>query len=81
MRISTPHLHALLHVKKVIEQMKAMKQQMPLTQREREVLCESLERAYDRAEYLLTPQVIQALADDEAATEREDADVSRVSFP
>ena len=80
MRISTPHLHALLHVKKVIEQMKAMKQ-MPRTQREREVLCESLERAYDRAECLLTPQVMQMLVDDEAATEREDADVSRVSFP
>jgi hypothetical protein len=81
MRISTPHLHALLHVKKVIGQMKAMKKQMPLTQREREVLCESLERAYDRAECLLTPQVMQMLVDDEAATEREDADVPRVSFP
>src|SRR5450755_4257303 len=61
MRISTPHLHALLHVKKVIEQMKAMKQ-MPFTQREREELCESLERAYDRAESLLTTELMQALA-------------------
>ena len=80
MRSSTTHLHALLHVKRMIEQMKAM-ERLPLTDREREVLGESLERAYDRAECLLTPQVMQMLADDEAATEREDADVSRVSFP
>jgi hypothetical protein len=79
MRISTPHLHALLHVKKVIEQMKVM-ERLLLTDREREVLQESLERVYDRAEHLLTPQVMQALADDEAATEREDNDVSHVSF-
>jgi hypothetical protein len=81
MRISTPHLRALLHVKRRIEQMKAM-ERLPLTDREREVLRESLQRAYDRAECLLTPQVMQALADDEATTtEREDGDVSRVCFP
>jgi hypothetical protein len=79
MRIKATHLHTLLHVKKVIEQMKAM-EQMPLTQREREVLDESLERAYDRAEFLLTAQVMQALARDETTTEREDAHVSRVPF-
>jgi hypothetical protein len=76
--ISTAHLHALLHVKRMIEQMKAMKQRLPLTDREREVLCESLERAYDRAAFLLTPQVMQALANEEATMEGEDADVSRV---
>ena len=80
MRISTPHLHALLHVKRMIEQMKAM-EQMTLTDREREVIGESLQRAYDRAECLLTPQVMQALTDDEEemTMEGEDADVSCVS--
>ena len=80
MRISTPHLHALLHVKRMIEQMKAM-ERLPLTDREREVVGESLQRAYDRAECLLTPQVMQVLASDDETTEREDADVPRVSFP
>jgi hypothetical protein len=81
MRISTTHLHALLHVKKMIEQIKAMKR-LPLTDREREVLGESLERAYDRAAFLLTPQVMQALADEEEemTMEGEDDDVSRVCF-
>lgn len=81
MRISTPHLRALLHVKRMIEQMKAMGL-MTLTDREREVLCESLERTYDRAEFLLTLQMMQALASDdeeEMTMEGEDADVSRVS--
>ncbi len=78
MRISVTHLHALLHVKKVIEYMKAM-ERLNLTNREREVVRESLERAYDRVEFLLTSQVMQALADDEATTEGEDADVSHVS--
>jgi hypothetical protein len=81
MWIKAAHLHALLQVKGVIEQMKAMEEHLPLTDREREVLYESLERAYDRAAFLLTPQVMQALAGDEAATEGEDTHVSRVSFP
>ena len=80
MRSSTTHLHALLHVKRMIEQMKAM-ERLPLTDREREVLGESLQRAYDRAECLLTPQVMQALTDDEEemTTEGEDTHVSCVS--
>ncbi len=61
------------------EHMKAM-ERIPLTNREREVVRESLERAYDRVGFLLTPQVIQSVADDETMTEGEDADVSRVSF-
>jgi len=61
MRISATHLHALLHMKWVIEQLKAM-EHLPLTLREREVLQESLERAYDRAEALLTPEVMQILS-------------------
>jgi len=65
MSMNISHLHALLYVKRVIEQMKAMQQMLSLTDREREVLCESLERAYDRVEALLTPQIMQALADGE----------------
>ncbi len=60
MRISATPLHALLHVRRVIEQVKAM-EQLTLTPWERDVVRESLERAYDRAESLLTPQVIQVL--------------------
>jgi hypothetical protein len=57
MRISATHLHALLHMKWVIEQLKAM-EHLPLTLRGREVLQESLERA----EALLTPEVMQILS-------------------
>jgi hypothetical protein len=69
-------------VKRRIEQMKAM-ERLPLTDREREVVGESLQRAYDRAECLLTPQVMQVLASDdeeEMTMEGEDTHVSCVSF-
>lgn len=36
-------------------------EQLPLTDREREVVRESLERAYDRAEFLQTPKVMEWL--------------------
>jgi len=78
MRIAVTHLHALLHLKRVIEQVQAL-EQLPLTDRERDVVRESLERAYDRAEFLLTPEIMQALTD--KAMEGEDADASLVPFP
>lgn len=70
-------IQMLLHLKVRIDCLKAI-EQPSLTDREREVLHESLERAYERAEFLLTPELMQVLANDKA--EGKDADVSRVSF-
>jgi hypothetical protein len=70
-------IQTLLHLKVRIDCLKAMKQ-LSLTNREREVLHESLERAYERAEFLLTPELMQVLANEMA--EGKDNDVSRVSF-
>jgi len=56
MRITTTtitHLHTLLHLKAVIDRLKATEQQGALTTREREVLREHLDYAYDRAAALL----------------------------
>jgi hypothetical protein len=54
-------IQMLLSLKARIEHVKAMKRTRR-TDREREVLQESLQRAYDRAECLLTPERMQALA-------------------
>jgi hypothetical protein len=73
-------IQALLHLKARIRRLKAIEQDT-LTNREREVLCESLERAYDRAAFLLTPELMQALAQ-EGTEAKEEADaVSRVLCP
>jgi len=69
MRIAVTHLHALLHLKVRIEQLKA-RERGTLTGWERDVVRESLDQAYDLAESLLTPQLMQALASDITAEER-----------
>jgi hypothetical protein len=79
MTIRTSHLHALLHVKRVIEHLKAMREQERLTDQEREALRESLERAYDRAEALLTPEVMQMLADDGESEETQGKEDARAA--
>jgi hypothetical protein len=70
-------IQTLLHLKVRIDRLKAI-EQLSLTNREHEVLHESLERAYERAEFLLTPELMQVLANEMA--EGKDDDVSRVSF-
>jgi hypothetical protein len=57
--ITTRHVYALFHLKALIGHLKAMEQSAS-TAREREVVQESLQRAYEWAESLLPPDLLQA---------------------
>ncbi len=57
--ITTRHIHALLRLKVLIGRLKVM-EQSTLTPREREVVQESLQRAYEWAESLLPPDLLEA---------------------
>ena len=63
-------LKHLLQVKVVTIDLKGI-EQATLADREREVLSESLERAYDQSEALLTPQIIQMIADEDTQEQKE----------
>lgn len=56
---TTNHLHALLHLRAWIDHLKVIEQSV-LTKREREVVRESLKRAYEWAESLLPPDLLEA---------------------
>jgi hypothetical protein len=58
-------MHALMQTKRMIEQLKAI-EQATLTEREREVVRETLAHAYDRAHYLLTAGIVHQLESEEA---------------
>jgi hypothetical protein len=56
--ITTRHIHVLLHLNTLIGHLKAM-EQSTFTAREREVVQESLQWAYEWAESMLPPDLLQ----------------------
>ncbi len=59
MSITTRHMYTLLHLKALIDHLKTMEQNT-FTRREREVVQESLQRAYEWAESLLPPDLLRS---------------------
>jgi hypothetical protein len=74
--ITTGHVHALLHLKTLIDRLKVM-EQSTLTLREREVVQESLQRAYEWAESLLLPDLLQSCLSREGQQSGGDLDVAQ----
>jgi hypothetical protein len=64
------NIAGLLRVKQVLDRLKAI-DPATLTEREREAWQESLERSYDQAESLLTPEVMRLLVSDGTETKTE----------